>query len=183
MNTVNSKKNNNERIIVTLVITIIGALTAIDVIEDFLDGKKLEHLGLDLAVAFASFFLVGYVLNRYRSEQQKLLLSHKEKRVLEDITSNLRKDLAHQSKILVSGLGTMIDQEFVNWSLTNAEREVAMFLLKGLSAAEMADIRGSSEKTIRHHITSIYKKANLKGRQELQAYFLEDLLSSGPGIA
>lgn len=176
----NSQRSNKERIIVSLVITIIGALTAIDVIEDFLDGKKLEHLGLDLAVAFASFFLVGYVLNRYRSEQQKLLLSYKEKKVLEEITSNLRQDLANQSKILVSGLGTMIDQEFENWQLTNAEREVAMFLIKGLSAAEMSDIRGSREKTIRHQITSIYKKANLKGRQELQAYFLEDLLSSGP---
>ncbi len=175
-------QTNKERVIVTLVLAIIGALTAIDVIEDFLDGKKLEHLGLDLAVAFASFFLVGYILSRYRSEQQKLLITHKEKKVLEDITKDLRKDLSNQSKILVNGLGTMIDQEFENWSLTNAEREVAMFLLKGLSAAEMAEIRGSSEKTIRHQITSIYKKANLKGRQELQAYFLEDLLTSGPGV-
>jgi len=174
-------KSNNERIVVTTVLTIIGILTAVDILQDYLSGKQLEHLGLDLTVAFASFFVVGYILNRYRTEQVKLIATHKEKKVLEEITRNLRKDLSNQSKILVSGLGTIIDEEFENWNLTNAEREVAMFLLKGLSAAEMAEIRGSSEKTIRHQITSIYKKSQLKGRQEFQAYFLEDLLGSGPG--
>lgn len=175
-------KTNTERIVVTTVLLIIGLLTAVDILEDYFGGKPIEHLGLDLSVAFASFFVVGYILNRYRIEQSKLIASHKEKKVLEEITKNLRQDLSKQSKILVSGLGTIIDQEFENWSLTNAEREVAMFLLKGLSAADMAEIRGSSEKTIRHQITSIYKKSHLKGRQELQAYFLEDLLGSGPGM-
>ena len=169
-----------ERVIVTLMLGVIGALTAIDVIEDFFDGKKFEHLGLDLAIAVGSFFVVGYLFVRYKSEQSKLHILHKEKIILEDITKNLRADLKNQSNILVNGLGSIIDREFEKWSLTPAEREVAMFTLKGLSASEMAEIRGSSEKTIRHQITSIYKKANLKGRQELQAYFLEDLLSSGP---
>ncbi len=160
----------------------IGILTAIDIIEDFFDGKKFEHLGLDIAIAVGSFFVVGYLFIRYKSEQKKLLMLHKEKLIIEDIAKGLRNDLKKQSNILFNGLGAIIDKEFEKWALTSAEREVAMFTLKGLNASEMAEIRGSSEKTIRHQITSIYKKANLKGRQELQAYFLEDLLSSGPQL-
>lgn len=173
--------NTQERLFISSIILLIGALTAIDIIEDLIGGKPLEHLGLDIAVALASFFVVIYLLLKMKSEREKIATLYKEQKYLVDITANLKTELKNQSHILVNGLSQMIDQEFENWALSPAEREVAMFLLKGLSASEMANIRGSSEKTIRHQITSIYKKAGLKGRQELQAFFLEDLLQSGPG--
>ncbi len=53
---------------------------------------------------------------------------------------------------------------------------VARLLLKGLSHKEIATVRGASEATARQHATAVYKKANLAGRAELAAFFLEDLL-------
>ena len=42
---------------------------------------------------------------------------------------------------------------------------------------EIADIRGSSEITVRQQASQIYKKCSLAGRLELSAFFLDDLLS------
>ena len=42
---------------------------------------------------------------------------------------------------------------------------------------EIADIRQTHEKTVRQQATTIYRKSGLSGRQELAAFFLEDILS------
>ena len=52
-----------------------------------------------------------------------------------------------ESRLLLNGLGEAISQQFRRWSLTEAEREVALLLLKGLSSKEIAVMRGSSERT------------------------------------
>ena len=41
-----------------------------------------------------------------------------------------------ESRALLNGLGEAIDAQFSRWSLTDAEREVALLLLKGLSLKE-----------------------------------------------
>jgi len=53
---------------------------------------------------------------------------------------------------------------------------VALFLIKGISLKEVAELRGTSEKTVRHQASTIYAKAALNNRAELSAFFLEDLL-------
>ncbi len=45
-----------------------------------------------------------------------------------------------------------------------------------MSLKEVAEIRGTVEKTARAQSMSIYSKAGLSGRSELAAFFLEDLL-------
>jgi DNA-binding CsgD family transcriptional regulator len=84
-----------------------------------------------------------------------------------------------ENKELLSGLSRAIDQQFTRWGLTEAEREVGLLLLKGLSTKEVADVRGTSERTARQQATALYKKASLSGRAELSAFFLEDLMA-GP---
>jgi DNA-binding CsgD family transcriptional regulator len=81
------------------------------------------------------------------------------------------------SRLLLNGLGEAIDQQFRRWSLTEAERQVAMLLLKGLSSKEIALMRQSSERTVREQARAVYAKAGLSGRAALSAYFLEDLLA------
>jgi DNA-binding CsgD family transcriptional regulator len=71
-----------------------------------------------------------------------------------------------------------IEEEFEKWNLTVAEREIAMFLLKGLRLKEIADGRGTSERTVRQQAQTVYKKAGLVGRFELAAYFIEDVMQS-----
>ncbi len=74
-------------------------------------------------------------------------------------------------------LGHMIDHEFGLWHLSHSEKDVALLLIKGLSMKEIADLRSTQEKTVRQQATSIYKKSGLSGRQELAAFFLEDMLN------
>jgi DNA-binding CsgD family transcriptional regulator len=49
--------------------------------------------------------------------------------------------------------------------------------LKGLSLKEIAQIRATSERTIRAQARALYAKAGLSGRAALSAFFLEDLLA------
>jgi DNA-binding CsgD family transcriptional regulator len=77
---------------------------------------------------------------------------------------------------LLHGLGAEIDVQFERWSLTPAERQVAMLLLKGLGHKEAATVLERSERTVRQHSVSVYRKSGLAGRAELAAFFLEDLL-------
>jgi DNA-binding CsgD family transcriptional regulator len=77
---------------------------------------------------------------------------------------------------LISGLSAAIDLQLARWELTPAERDIALLLLKGLSHKEIATIRAVSETTVRQQARTLYRKAGLSGRNELSAFFLEDLL-------
>ena len=81
-----------------------------------------------------------------------------------------------ESSELLQGLGIAIDRQFERWSLTKAEAEVGLFLLKGLSHKEIANIRQTSERTVREQSRALYRKSGLTGRSSLSAFFLEDLL-------
>jgi DNA-binding NarL/FixJ family response regulator len=87
-----------------------------------------------------------------------------------------------EARALLNGLGEAIDAQFSRWSLTEAEREVALLLLKGLSHKEIAVVRAVSERTVREQARSIYSKAGLTGRTALSAFFLEDLLAPIEGV-
>ncbi|MGD8699452.1 MAG: LuxR C-terminal-related transcriptional regulator [Gemmatimonadales bacterium] len=77
---------------------------------------------------------------------------------------------------LLEGLGAAIDRQFKEWGLTPAEREVALLLLKGYSHKHIAAATHRSERTVRQHAVTIYRKAGLSNRAELAAFFLEDLM-------
>jgi DNA-binding CsgD family transcriptional regulator len=77
---------------------------------------------------------------------------------------------------LLRGLGEAIDAQLAAWSLTPAERETALLLLKGYGHKEIAALCGRSERTVRQHAVAVYRKSGLGGRAELAAFFLEDLL-------
>jgi len=87
-----------------------------------------------------------------------------------------------EARSYLDGLGTAIESQFSRWNLTEAEREVALLLLKGLSHKETAQVRGVSERTVREQARSIYSKAGLTGRTALSAFFLEDLLAPIEGV-
>lgn len=77
---------------------------------------------------------------------------------------------------LLHGLGAEIETQFDRWELTPTEKEVALLLLKGLGHKEVASVLERSERTVRQHAVSVYRKSGLAGRAELSAFFLEDLL-------
>ena len=54
--------------------------------------------------------------------------------------------------------------------LTQAEMEVLAMLGEGLTVADIATRRGSSQKTIRNHLARIYHKLQLRGRTDAMIY-------------
>ena len=78
----------------------------------------------------------------------------------------------------LQSLSNKINKQFTAWSLTSAEKEVALGLLKGLSHKEVAVLRNSSEKTVRIQAAAVYRKTNLDGRAQLSAFFLQGLTIS-----
>jgi DNA-binding NarL/FixJ family response regulator len=79
---------------------------------------------------------------------------------------------AHQA---LDGLGHAVEDQFVAWGLTPTERQVALLLLQGHGHKRIAASTGRSERTVRQHAVSIYRKAGLGGGAEFAAFFLADL--------
>jgi DNA-binding CsgD family transcriptional regulator len=88
----------------------------------------------------------------------------------------------NEARSYLNGLGEAIEKQFSRWNLTEAEREVALLLLKGLAHQEVAAVRNVSERTVREQSRAIYSKSGLSGRVALSAFFLEDLLAPVEGV-
>lgn len=69
----------------------------------------------------------------------------------------------------------LTDQRFDDWGLSPAERDVALFAIKGLSVAEIAGLRGTSEGTIKAQAAAVYRKAGVANRHQLLSLFIEDM--------
>ncbi len=70
----------------------------------------------------------------------------------------------------------LMEEHFTEWNLTSAERDIALFLVKGLSTREIAEMRGTSEGTVKAQTNAIYRKAKVTGRPQLLSLFIEDLM-------
>lgn len=81
-----------------------------------------------------------------------------------------------RARSFLQGLGREIDRQFDEWGLTPSEKEVALLLIKGYSHREIARRTDRSERTSRQHAGSVYDKADLSGRAELAAFFLQGLM-------
>jgi DNA-binding CsgD family transcriptional regulator len=73
----------------------------------------------------------------------------------------------------------LLEERFAAWALTPAERDVALFAIKGLSTPEIARLRSTSEGTVKAQTAAIYRKAGVTGRPQLLSLFIEDLMA-GP---
>ncbi len=80
-----------------------------------------------------------------------------------------------EARDALRGLGDAIVHQFERWDLTAAERGVGMLMLRGLSHKEIAQARDTSERTVRQQALAVYRKAGVRGRAELSAYFLAGL--------
>ena len=75
---------------------------------------------------------------------------------------------------------TILEQRFAEWRLTPAERDVALFALKGFSTQEIAAIRSTTEGTVKVQTNAIYRKAGVSGRAQLLSVFIDELISVRP---
>ena len=82
-------------------------------------------------------------------------------------------------------LSDLMEEYFVTWGLTPSEADVATFTIKGYSIAEIAELRGSAEATVKTHLNAIYRKAGVAGRGQLVSLLIEDLMRApltGPEV-
>lgn len=70
-------------------------------------------------------------------------------------------------------------RKFDAWSLSPAERDIAMYMLKGLSIADIAAARSTAEGTIKAQTSSIFRKTGVASRTELMSLFLDEFLDIG----
>ena len=70
----------------------------------------------------------------------------------------------------------LLEERFTEWALTPAERDVALFAIKGMSTAEIGVLRTTSEGTVKAQTNAIYRKAGVTGRPQLLSLFIEDLM-------
>lgn len=76
--------------------------------------------------------------------------------------------------------GDVLEELFQEWRLTVSEREVAILLLKGLSVAEIGDLRRTRPGTVKAQCASIYRKAGVNSRGQLLSFLIDDLVSGVP---
>lgn len=127
-----------------------GALTAGHLLHMTLEGLSVLGLG------FAALVLFGYV------------------RVL-------RRDAADRAatiSLLRGRFHEVLQERFDAWSLTPAERDVAILILKGATVAEIAAARNTAPGTVKSQSTALFRKVGVGSRNELTALFLDEFLDA-----
>lgn len=174
-----------------------SVLAALDAHFDARDGIGMSHAAVEEAILLlgvVGMLVMGWRL--LRSMRRERLLRGEAARLSERLVTTelvLRAeadDLAMRLALtereaqrwkqeaggLLAGLGVAIDAQFERWQFSPAERDIGLLLLKGLSHKEIAQIRRVSEATVRQQAQRLYRKANIGSRNDLAAFFLEDLL-------
>jgi DNA-binding CsgD family transcriptional regulator len=75
-----------------------------------------------------------------------------------------------------SALQDVIESHFSEWNLTASERDVAALMVKGLSIAEIANVRGSAEGTVKAHLNNIYRKSDARNRAEVLSHIMDAMI-------
>jgi DNA-binding CsgD family transcriptional regulator len=164
---------------VLLAFLAVAFLAAIDISADLHEGADLGHVGVEggilLVASFGSILLARrlvLMLRHARAVQEEALALAAQLEVTRAEANRWRSE----ARDLIRGLAEALDAQFDRWNLTPAEKEVALLLLKGLSHKDVAEIRSVTEATARQQARAVYKKGGLSGRNDLAAFFLEDLL-------
>ena len=161
-----------ERGVIAGVLALIALLSGTDLVVDLREGVSSWHVATEATVALAAG--VGAFLLMRSTWLLRMRLDAQDR----DFSAFRQQAEAWRegSRRYLDGLSRAIDLQLEHWRLSAAEKEVAFLLLKGLSLKEIAEARGTSEKTARVQAGAVYAKSGLAGRSELSAFFLEDLL-------
>ena len=164
--------SHRERWFIAAILLGIAIVLGVDLLDDGNHGAKTWHLVMEATMALTALIGASVVLRSSFSLKSQLTRQQGEFARYQAAAEAWQ----NEAKKYLQGLSSAIDAQLDTWQLSTAEKQVAFLLLKGLSVKEIADLRGTSEKTARVQCTAIYTKSGLSGRSELAAFFLEDLL-------
>ena len=83
-------------------------------------------------------------------------------------------------RLLRGEMDHFVRNKFTHWGLSPAERDIAMYMLKGLSISEIATARATAEGTIKAQSSSIFRKTGVNSRTELMSLFMDEFLDVVP---
>jgi len=162
--TVTSSGKKYTLVALIVVQSLCAAFFLFDVVVDGLLSHNNSQTGLHLAFEIAAtvVLILGIVVE------------------IQYLTALLRINAQFEQSLQVASgaLSSVIDQYFSNWKLTGAESDVALFAIKGFSNNEIAKLRGSGEGTIKAHLNSVYRKADVTSRGQLVSLLIDDLLNA-----
>lgn len=139
---------------------VLALIFLMDVIADFIEAGGVD---LDLGVEFfATIGLIAALAFEVRALVKMLRRQ-----------AHIERGLS----IAAGALHELMEEYFRDWGLTTAEEDVAAFTIKGFSIAEIAELRGTREGTIKTQLNAIYRKAGVSGRGQLLSLLIEDLMS------
>lgn len=146
-----------------IILAVCETLLITDVVSEYLNVEIEFYTQNHAIIEATAVFFLGLTLFVIGAEFWRLIVENRQFRSLLGIASG-------EFLFILGG-------KFTDWKLSASEREVALLLIKGLSIQEIADIRETKTGTIKSQCSAIYRKADVKGRNELVAYFVEDLLA------
>ena len=137
------KKTRERRATVLAGLILLQALCAVffigDVIEDFREDWHLDNPHLLLESVAAVVLIAGVI---FLMIELRGLLSR-----MSDMQTGLEIANGH--------LAEVIQGFFEDWNLTNAERDVAIMILKGLDNEAIAQVRNTASGTVRAQATKL----------------------------
>jgi DNA-binding NarL/FixJ family response regulator len=161
--TLHSHKNSILIIGIIILQSICAIFFIADVIGDYSNEAMSEtssfHLVIELVASLT--LIVAIIL---------------ETKVLMDI---LRRKAHLEEHLTLSqqSLHEVIEENFKEWKLTPAEFDVAMFMFKGMNQSEIAQLRGTSEGTVKAQLSAVYRKAEVQSRAELLMKVIDGIYS------
>ncbi len=158
-------------VLAAFVLFVLGT-SALEIFLEISDGQAFGSMAYDLIRFLISAGVLALLAAEYIFQQQELRSLREQ---LERGRGRLSQ-LDNHSEELGNQYRAVMQEQFVAWQLTPSEQDVVIMMLKGLSFREIAELRETREKTVRQQATSVYRKAGVTSRNELAAWFLEDML-------
>jgi len=153
-------------------VMIVFATSAVEIGSEFMGGETLTTMWDDMLWFAVSAVLLGVFLYERQVQQRRL---HELRGQLGKVRGKLA-ELDSNSQAIASQYRAVMQEQFEAWNLTASEQDVVIGMLKGLSFREIAGLRETREKTVRQQASSVYRKAGVGSRNELAAWFFEDML-------
>lgn len=162
---------SNEAILM-LIFIMVAIASGADLKADLAHGASVSHVAKEAVIVAISLISIIWLFLGLRQQTREIGLLKQELKEVEKPDSPPMKYVLEGRKTL----GNVISKQFAEWKLTDSEVDVGWLLLKGLSLKEIALVRNTLEKTVRQQASSLYKKANVRGRHAFSAWFIEDIL-------
>ncbi len=158
--------------LISAAVLLVVALFLWDLFADYLGWFSPSHFYVEVVSVIFLFGLLIYLVQLLMQFRRDNLNWEERAGTAEEDANKWREEV----KEIAKGLSHAIDNQFDLWKFTKAEKEIGMLMLKGLAFREVAQVRSTSERTVRQQSLEIYKKSGVSGRTEFSAFFLEDLL-------